>query len=301
MRYKLFILLIFYIFSSAIHAQNLIQPYGSTLAQQWDISDSISNKSGLFKVNQYKPLYFLFSNITDNINEMPRSDNPVNNVSKAIPLNNIEFKFEISFKTKIANNLLGPKISDDIWAGYTQTSHWQLYNGKISRPFRETNYEPEIMYILPIHYSLLKGEIVFAGFGINHQSNGRENPLSRSWNRIIIQAAWENKNTSVILKRWYRVQESAEKDNNPGIENYIGRAELLTAFSKNRHHLSFLARHTLRNKENNRGSIQIDYAIRIWDNLKFHTEFFSGYGESLIDFNHKQTTIGFGLSLIEWR
>jgi phospholipase A1 len=53
--------------------------------------------------------------------------------------------------------------------------------------------------------------------------------------------------------------------------------------------------------DHNKGSIKIDYSFRILDNLRFHTQFFSGYGESLIDFNHRQSVIGFGVSVVEWR
>ncbi len=282
-------------------AQQLFQNHSSKLAEQWDLNDSIGSRSRLFVVKEYKPLYFLLANITNDINQTPSSDNPNNVVKDPVPLNNTELKFQLSFKTKVFNDLLGSKLGGDFWMGYTQTSRWQIFNEEISRPFRETNYEPEIMYIMPTPYSFWGIKGVFAGIGINHQSNGRGNPLSRSWNRVILQVAWETKNTSIILRPWWRLQEDAEIDDNPGIENYVGRGEILGAYSKGRHDVSLIGKHSLRGGTNNRGSIQIDYAFQIWDNLKFHTQLFHGYGESMIDFNHKQSTIGFGFSLTEWR
>lgn len=139
------------------------------------------------------------------------------------------------------------------------------------------------------------------GIGVNHQSNGRSNPLSRSWNRIVTQFAWEGKYSSLIFKPWVRISESAEEDDNPDIEDYMGRGELLYAYGRGRHHISCRGRHSFRFGDDNRGSIQLDYAFQIWDNLKLHAQVFSGYGESMIDYNHKQTCFGFGISLTEWR
>lgn len=298
---RLLFISIIIVHCSHLKAQELFKNQHSMLAEQWDLNDSLNSKSRLFVVKEYKPVYVLLGNMTSDINQAPTSDNTNNVVPAPIPLNNTELKFQLSFKTKVFNDAFGSKLGGDFWMAYTQTSRWQLYNGDISRPFRETNYEPEIMYIVPTPYSILGIRGVFAGIGINHQSNGRANPLSRSWNRIIAQLAWETNNTSIILRPWWRIQEAAEEDDNPGIENYIGRCEVLGAYSKGRHDLSLIAKHSLRGGNNNRGSIQIDYALQIWDNLKFHTQVFHGYGESMIDFNHKQTTIGFGFSLTEWR
>ena len=273
-----------------------------SLAERWQVNDTLTKQKGLFKVETYKPVYILLANYTTNINEQPTSDNPLNVVPEPIEgLQDTELKFQISFKTKALHNILGKKIGGDIWVGYTQTSRWQLYSPDISRPFRETNYEPEVMFVIPTPYKIFGLNGVFAGIGFNHQSNGRSNPLSRSWNRVIMQFGWETKDMSIVLRPWWRLQEEPIEDNNPGIENYIGRGDLMVAYEKERHDLSITARHSMRFGDDNRGSMQIDYAYRIYDYLKLHLQIFHGYGESLIDYNHKQTTVGLGVSLVEWR
>lgn len=296
-----FLLIINLILVTSSVAQDLFRKQQISLAEQWDLADTHSKQSGLFKIMQYKPVYILLGNYTNDINQKPQSANPNNSVPENIPLNQVEAKFQVSFKTKILNDLMGSKLGGDIWVGYTQTSRWQVYNTDISRPFRETNYEPEIMYIMRTPYELFGRKGLFAGIGYNHQSNGQSDPMSRSWNRIVAQIAWESKNLSIIFKPWLRIKEPAKSDNNPDIEDYIGRGELMAAYGKGRHDISLIARHSMRLGKNNRGSFQIDYALQVWDNLKLNAQIFHGYGESLIDYNHKQTTIGIGLSLTQWR
>ena len=92
-------------------------------------------------------------------------------------LQDIEAKFQLSFKTKFAENVFGD--NGDVWMGYTQSSRWQVYNGENSRPFRETNYEPEVMLVFRNNYRIGGWNGRLAGIGINHQSNGRSDPLSR--------------------------------------------------------------------------------------------------------------------------
>jgi len=300
---NLFLLTFFLLVSFGAKAQGLfarnVENY--SLSERWHIHDTLANKRDLFRIETYKPVYILLANYTSDINEQPTSENPDNVVPQPLPLDDTELKFQISFKTKAIRNLFGKRVGGDIWIGYSQTSRWQIYNVDQSRPFRETNYEPELMLIIPTPYKIFGLNGVFAGIGFNHQSNGRSNPLSRSWNRVILQFGWETKDFSVVLRPWWRLQEEPIEDNNPGIENYIGRGDLLVAYEKGRHDLSLIGRHSLKGGENNHGSIQFDYAYRVYDFLKLRLQVFHGYGESLIDYNHKQTTVGLGVSLVEWR
>ncbi len=301
---KILLILLFLSVSFNAIAQELFSKNvkNYSLAERWQINDTLTRQKGLFKIETYKPVYILMANYTNDINEQPTSDNPLNVVPEPIAgLENVELKFQISFKTKALHNILGKKIGGDVWVGYTQTSRWQLYSPDISRPFRETNYEPEMMFIVPTPYKIFGLNGVFAGIGFNHQSNGRSNPMSRSWNRIIMQFGWETKDLSIVLRPWWRLQEEPVEDNNPGIENYVGRGDLMVAYEKGRHDISMVARHSMRFGDDNRGSMQVDYAYRVYDYLKLHLQVFHGYGESLIDYNHKQTTVGIGVSLVEWR
>jgi len=268
----------------------------SGLLSRWELDDAHRNST--FRFVAYKPVYFLPVNWTSDRNVMPQSENPNNTVMDSLPLQATELKFQLSFKTKIAHGLFWGH--GDIWGAYTQTSRWQLYNGETSRPFRETNYEPEVMLVFATPYKILGLDGRFVGAGIAHQSNGRSQPLSRSWNRIIFQLGWEKGPWMIVARPWFRIQEPGAVDDNPHIEDYMGRGDLMIAYNRKGHQFSFIGRHSLRFGENNRGSAEIDWAMPIKGNLKGHLQIFSGYGESMIDYNHFQTTIGFGLSLSEW-
>jgi len=298
MKLKLYFLFLFGIIAIS-HSQNKFDTETVSLSERWDLIKP-SNKKQLFKFEPYKPVYILFTNYTNDINQQPSSENPNNTVPSPIELNQVELKFQLSFKTKILQNVFGEKTGGDFWIGYTQSSRWQIYNATQSRPFRETNYEPEMIFILPTKYKLFGLNGVYSGVSLTHQSNGRANPLSRSWNRVIFHVGLEAQNWSVIFKPWIRISEDLAEDDNPNIENYLGRAELLVAYKHKRHQASFRGRHSLNGGHNNRGSVQFNYAAQLYNNLKIYTQFFHGYGESMIDFNHKQTTIGIGLSLVNW-
>ncbi|MFN7645806.1 MAG: phospholipase A [Burkholderiales bacterium] len=271
---------------------------GGSLGERWELDPG--TKQGRFLLRPYKPMYVLPVRWSNDPNQQPSSDGVGNSVSAPQDLSSVEAAFQISLKSKIWETVGGSNL--DVWLGYTQKSHWQVYTPQLSRPFRETNYEPEVFGIWGIDQPLFLGwRARFLGLGFTHQSNGRSEPLSRSWNRVIAQAGFENGDWSVLARPWWRISERAEVDDNPGIENWIGRGELVVTRRAGAHHVSLQMRHSLRGGDASRGSVMLDWAFPLSSYLKGHVQLFSGYGESLIDYNYRQTTVGLGFSLVEWQ
>lgn len=269
---------------------------GSQLDRRWELARD--SKLGVFNLRAYKPIYALPLFWASDTNPAPTSANPNNTVTEPVHTQALEGKFQVSFKTKIVENLFGD--NGDLWGGYTQTSRWQMFNGEESRPFRETNYEPELMLLFRNRYHIGEWSGRMAGIGINHQSNGRGDPQSRSWNRIIGTIGLDREDWALVVRPWWRVPEGSSEDNNPDIEDYIGRGDAMLVWRHGGHELAAIARHSLRTGDRSRGSLQLDWAFPLDGPLRGHVQVFSGYGESLIDYNHKSTYVGLGISLVEW-
>jgi len=204
---------------------------------------------------------------------------------------------QLSFKVKAKEAVFG-QDNVDLWFGYTVTSFWQAYNKGISSPFRETNYEPEAMLVFRTNYTLAGFRGRFVNLGLVHQSNGRSQPLSRSWNRVYAQFGLERGNLAVLIRPWYRIPEKVEDDDNPDIENYMGYGDLQLVYSKGRNAYSLLLRDNLKHSDNH-GAMQFSWSFPLYGRLKGYVKYFNGYGESLIDYNYRQQTLGVGVSLAE--
>jgi phospholipase A1/A2 len=266
----------------------------SLLTERWELDSD----PGQFIFRPYKPVYFFpifYSSDTNLLPHTPTHESP----PSELPIDNVETKFQLSFKTKLAKSLLGD--DGDLWLGYTQSSHWQLYNGENSRPFRETNHEPELIFSLRQNYELMGYTGKMLSLSLNHQSNGRADILSRSWNRVILTVGLDRPDWAVMFRPWWRLPEKRSDDDNPDIEDYLGRGELLIVHRKhNSHQISARIRHSLRSSDDSRGSVKLDYSYPCFDRLRCHAQIFSGYGESMIDYNHRTTTLGLGIALLEW-
>ncbi|WP_151742831.1 phospholipase A [Acinetobacter sp. TUM15113] len=271
-------------------------PNVSLLDRRWELSEE--SKLGVWNIRAYQPVYLLPVFWTSDKNEFPSSPNPENTVKQKQDLTSSEAKFQLSFKTKAWENIFGD--NGDLWLGYTQSSRWQVYNSKESRPFRETNYEPEASLMFRTNYEILGLNARLLGVTLNHQSNGRSDPLSRSWNRVIFNLGFEKDNFALMVRPWYRIEEEAKDDNNPDIKDYIGRGDLTAFYRKGDNDFSLMLRHSLKGGDRSHGAVQFDWAFPIKDKLRGHLQIFDGYGESLIDYNHRATYVGLGVSLMNW-
>ncbi len=220
---------------------------------------------------------------------------PLQEVDPAKTLVNPEVTFQLSFKAKLWQDVLGQKM--DLWFAYTQRSFWQLYNFDDSSPFRETNYEPEVLLNFRTRFSLLGLKARFVQVGLNHQSNGQSEPLSRSWNRIVANAGLERGPVSLLLKGWYRVPDA--DDDNPGLTHYMGCGEVWGYYFLGRHRLGVMLRDNLNFREN-RGAIQLEWSFPLFAMVAGYVQYFHGYGESLLDYDHRVNRIGVGFILSDW-
>lgn len=269
---------------------------GSLLDSAWELAKD--SKLGTFNMRAYKPVYLLPAFWTSKVNDTPSSPNPDNSVTTPQELSDTELKFQLSFKTKAVENLFGD--NGDIWMGYTQSSHWQAYNSEQSRPFRETNYEPEVLLVFRNNYHLFGWNGRMSAIGINHQSNGRSDPLSRSWNRVMLNFGLDRPNWTIMFRPWYRVPESRRDDNNPDIEDYMGRGDVTVVHTIGEHQISLMGRHSFRSGDRSHGALQLDWGFPLTNQLRGHLQLFDGYGESMIDYNHRAFYVGLGVSLLEW-
>lgn len=265
-----------------------------TMAERWELDDS--TRRGTFLITPYKPVFITAGRWSSNPTSKPTSENPLYTFPFRINYNKYECKFQLSFKAKIVQGVF--KNHMDVWIAYTQKAHWQIYNSKLSRPFRELNYEPEAIVNFPVNFPFLGFRGRMLGIIFNHQSNGRSLPWSRSWNRIILQAGFEREHWQVFLRPWIRLQD--EEDENPAITDYIGRGEAVVVRNFGKHQLSLIGTHSLRLGSKNRGSIQGMWVFPVTGNIKGQLLVSNGYGETLMDYNHRQTTIGVSISLMEW-
>jgi len=208
-----------------------------------------------------------------------------------------EVAFQLSFKVKLWADILGQEA--DLWIAYTQRSFWQYYNFEDSSPFRETNYEPELLLNFRTDYTLLGLRGRFINVGFNHQSNGQSEPLSRSWNRIVANAGFERGDFSLLLKGWYRIPEAVADDDNPNIEDYLGYGEIWAYYFWKGNRFAVMLRNNLDFKTN-RGAVQLEWSFPLIERVSGYLQYYNGFGESLLDYNHRVNRIGIGFILNDW-
>lgn len=252
-----------------------------------------------FAILPHRPIYFM---------PVVYNSSPNNAEAGLIGFNHqldaVEAKFQISFKLLVWKGVFSDNVN--FYVAYTQQNWWQVYNSAISSPFRETNYEPEAFFMIHTNIKLKGTRIKLINLGIDHQSNGRDVPASRSWNRLFAQIVFDIQNRVFIeLRPWIRLPEKAKTspsdptgDDNPDITDYMGHGHVRGVISLGKHTITFLFRDNL--KADQKAALQLDWSFPLVRKIRGYVQFFTGYGESLIDYNDNSTRIGAGVELTNW-
>lgn len=252
------------------------------------------SKNSSFVITPHRPNFLLPAALTNDTNLSPFEGPGVDSGE----LDHAEVQFQLSLKFPLADNF----IFDDsaLWMGYTIRSFWQAYNTDISRPFRETNHEPEIFWNIPSTVSFLGLNNVANELVLNHQSNGQSGTRSRSWNRVMLASYWERGNLGLIVKPWYRLPEATDEDpdENPNIEEYLGNFEFVGNYQVSGHSLSLMLRNNMRGE--NRGAAELSYSFPWLSRVDGVIKYFNGYGESLVDYNRHTERLSIGIQITDW-
>ena len=286
--------------SSSAAAQPASGRTPSPQSQFWELEQP--DKRGTFRVLTYRPNYLLPFIVSDRVNRRPGT--PTHGPDGSLPdYRHLEAMVQLSLRVKLAQELLLPGA--DLWFGYTHRAQWQVWTGDASRPFRNTDYEPELIYVVPVPESLraLPGgwRWRMVSVGAAHQSNGQTDPLSRSWNRFNFGAAIEH-DALTLEAQFFRRMRERHRDDNPDLTSYIGRGELRASWLPGKAITTLTWRTNLRDW--NRGSWQLDWSRPVSSEqpqgLRWYLRAFQGYGESLLDYNFRKTSLGAGVTLINF-
>jgi len=255
------------------------------------LDDETKVEESKFSLVPHKPTYFLPFNFNDKLTDysLYEDSESLNNIQQT------EIKYQISFKVPLIHHIGDLPLS--AYIAYTQTSFWQAYNADESSPFRETNYEPELFLRWDVNKELtsnwfLKG----VSMGFTHQSNGRSEPISRSWNRLNSSLVFGKENIAIAITPWYRIEEAESDDDNPDLLDYYGHGQMTFVYKNADHVFAITTRNNIESGFS-KGSLKASLSFPLFENVKGYVQVFSGYGNSLIEYNVYTNTIGIGISI----
>lgn len=216
---------------------------------------------------------------------------------------NIEAELQVSLKLYLGTGLFG--LNESYYLAYSHQAFWQIYSD--SSPFRETNYNPEGFVEFPI----LSKDSIFnmksIKLGLAHTSNGQgsnENATysspaddpgnrSRSLNYMYSEFAFQHETLLTEFRLFSPFPGTADDIDNPDIVDYLGYTSLKFNYFTGRHMFTLMGRG---NFTTGYGAVESTYSYPLIDDAYFYVKIFSGYGESLIDYNNFITKFSVGFS-----
>ena len=244
--------------------------------------DGVERKRSLFE-NFYghEPVYFLYGWDPDNI------------------------KFQISFKYRLLNPegswaAKRPRLAD-FYFGYSQTSFIDL--DAPSDAFLDNSFKPELLFSQRNLVSKPTAWLSQLGLeaGIQHQSNGDSGADSRSLNLVYAKPILTfgdiaDYRFTAAPKVWVYVGKLNE---NPDIADYWGYFDLELKFGK----IEGLELRSNWRQGSEGGRLQVDltypFSVLCAGNCNgyFQVQYFTGYGETLLNYNRKDSQLRIGFAL----
>ncbi|GGP19955.1 phospholipase [Silvimonas iriomotensis] len=211
-------------------------------------------------------------------------------------------KFQISFKYRLGlpENPASRSFLDNLYFSFTERSMWNL--SEDSHPFEDSSYMPSLFYYVPDTgikadwFSRLGLET-----GVRHESNGKAGDDSRSINyafvRPILHFGDPLKGEWVVAPKLYYYPPGSD---NADMRNYRGFLDLDVIYGTQD---GWQLATTLRKgTQSDYGSAEFQFTYpmaRLWPAVGgfFFADFFTGYGENMLDYKSHSNVVRFGYSI----
>lgn len=204
--------------------------------------------------------------------------------------NNSDAKFQISIMQRMTNSVLPFKTY--LFLTYSQLAFWDIY--KDSFPFSDINFNPTIGIGRVLnHKNRFLGTMMFQ---IEHESNGKDDVLSRSWNKISFGSVLLlDKHWTVQTKMWIPIIDGTM---NKDIVSYKGWGHIGVDYKNRRLNVGILA--TKRAGKFFDYNITANLSYKAFPNGNQHLfiEYFHGYGENLLMYNEYRHRVRIGFVIM---
>jgi len=246
----------------------------------------------LFGLKPYKANYILPFSIANKLY--------ISRLHNAIPYDKKEAEIQVSLKLQVSDNLFG--LHEKYYLAYTQQAFWQIYID--SSPFRESLYNPEGFVVFPISDTKSCLQLRSLKIAIAHKSNGQPNTkdipefngfnLSKSINYFYTTLRLQHKTLITDFTLQAPLPGPSNLSDNPDIMKYLGYTKAKFTYFYNEHMMSLMIRGNI---DSMKGAVEATYSYPLKkDKSYLYMKLFSGYMESLIDYNRNITKFSIGVS-----
>lgn len=203
--------------------------------------------------------------------------------------NNSDVRFQVSIAQKLTKSTL--PWHTYLFLTYTQGVTWDVF--KNSMPMHDFTFNPGIGLVKPLFNR--ERFIGKATLMIEHMSNGRDSIQSRSWNRISLGASiMISENFVVDGKAWIPIVDGM---NNKDILKYVGLFQGGITIMTDDHKFGGALHFVKRAKWDFSYNTEMQLFWRPWKaaNQYLFLQWYNGYGETLIDYNHFTNRVRVGI------
>lgn len=202
---------------------------------------------------------------------------------------NSDVKFQISFAIRLTKAVL--PWHSFLFLSYTQKAFWNVFQESL--PMGDINFNPAIGWSKPFfNQDRYVGKMTLM---LEHESNGRDGPDSRSWNRVSLSG-------SVLIDEWLMVHAKVwipiiDSENNRDILKYSGIYQsgvvLTTPNKRFNFGLTWVKRGNWKLDFNT--IFEFSWLVSPKTNINLFAQYYNGYGEDLLHYNEFRSMLRVGL------